>query len=195
MTQAPKYHSLWIAHDAVPEPLQTPHFALEPLTEQHAELDFEALMSCRARLQRELQWGDWPPEDFTLEENRADLRRHHGEFLRGEAFAYTVLNPTRTRCLGCIYLERCPEINGAQLAFWVIDDALNLEATLLTEVLKWVHHSWSIERVLIPLREANARGLELARECGFGEWEIGADSSLANHFCFLAAAVCGEESM
>jgi hypothetical protein len=165
---------------------------MEPLDEKHAELDFEALMSCRTRLREELQWGEWPPEDFTLEFNRVDLRGHHEEFIRGEAFAYTVLSPDRARCLGCIYLERCAEIEGAQLAFWVVDDALDMEAVLVTDVLQWVHEAWSIDRVLIPLREANTRGIAFARECGFEAWDCGEGGPLSQHCCFLSESGRGE---
>jgi RimJ/RimL family protein N-acetyltransferase len=164
---------------------------MEPLDEKHAELDFEALMSCRARLREELQWGEWPPEDFTLELNRADLREHHDEFIRREAFAFTVLSPDRARCLGCIYLERCAEIDGAQLAFWVIDDAIDIEADLVTDVLQWAHRAWSIERILIPLREANTRGIAIARKCGFAAWDSVKDGPLSDHRCFLSESGSG----
>ncbi len=186
MTQAPKHNSRWLSPSRVPSALKTARFVLEPLAEKHAELDFKALMSCRERLRRELQWGEWPPADFTIELNRADLADHFGEFSRGEAFAYTVLSPDRTRCLGCIYIERCTEIDGAQLAFWVIDDALDIEAELVTEVLDWIHETWSIGRVLIPLREENARGQMLARECGFKLSNRAFDGPLAEHLCFLS---------
>ena len=189
MTQVRKRESPWRPVASVPEPLETPPFVLEPLDEKHAALDFEALMSCRARLREELQWGEWPPEDFTLELNRADLRRHHDEYIRGEAFAYTVLRPDRTRCLGCIYLERCGEIEGAQLAYWVIDDAIDLEAALVSGVLQWIHSAWSIDRVLIPLRKENVRGLRLAEKCGFVPWRCVEDGPLSEHRCFLSAAV------
>lgn len=186
MTQAPKQSSPWMALASVPEPLKTLRFVMEPLDEKHAELDFAALMSCRVRLREELQWGEWPPEEFSLESNRADLRRHHDEFLRREAFAYTVLSPDREQCLGCVYLERCTEIDGVQLAFWVIDDALDVEADLVTVVLQWVHQAWSIDRVLIPLREANTRGIEFARKCRFAEWDSTRHGPLSNHHCFLS---------
>ena len=192
MTQAPKQNSPWISPASVPQPLETPRFVLEPLDEQHAERDFAALMSCRARLREELQWGKWPPKDFTLELNRADLRGHHGEFLRGEAFAYTVLSPDRARCLGCIYLERCAEIQGAQLAFWVIDDAIEMEVELVTDVLQWVHTCWSIDPVVIPLREENTRGLALAHRCGFVPCERLRDGPLGDHRCFLSESGRGE---
>ncbi len=193
MTQAPKHNSPWMSLTSVPQPLTTPRFVVEPLDEHHAELDFEALMSCRIRLREELQWGTWPPEDFTLELNRADLRGHNDEFMRGEAFAYTVLSPDRARCLGCIYLERCVEVDGAQFAFWVIDDAIDMEASLFTDVLYWVHKAWCINRVLIPLREANLRGIALARKCGLVPWRNLKDSSLYGHRCFLSEPDIGEK--
>jgi hypothetical protein len=186
MTQAPKQNSPWLALTSVPQPLRTLRFVMEALDEKHAELDFEAFMSCRARLREELQWGEWPPEDFTLELNRADLRGHHDEFMRGEAFAYTVLRRDRARCLGCIYLERCAEIDGAQLAFWVIDHAIDMEAVLVADVLQWIHRAWSIDRVLIPLRDANTRGIALARKCGFVDWHGVKDGPLSDHRCFLS---------
>ena len=194
MTQAPKYNSPWIPLTAVPEPLKTARLVLEPLDESHAALDFDALMSCRGRLREELQWGNWPPADFTLELNRADLRRHHDEFIRGEAFAYTVLSPDpdRARCLGCIYLKRCAEVEGAQLAFWVIDDAIELEAALVANVLQWVHSAWSINHVLIPLRAANPRGIALARNCGCVDWDSARHGPLSDHRCFLSESRSAE---
>ena len=188
MTQAPRQDFPWLPAASLPDPLEMSRFLLEPLHERHAELDYAALMSCRVRLREELQWGEWPAEDFTLESNRTDLRRHDDEFVRQVAFAYTVLTPDGTRCLGCIYLERCGEIDGAQLAFWVVDDALDMEATLVTNVLCWIHQSWSIERVLLPLRETNARGMALAQRLGLRAWTGQSDGSLSDHRCFLSLA-------
>ncbi len=190
MTEARK--PSWISLAEVPKPPRSPWFLMEPLHEKHAELDFEALMPCRIRLREELQWGNWPPEDFTLELNRADLRRHHDEFMRGEAFAYTVLRHDRSRCLGCVYLEPCAEIEGAQLAFWVVDDAIGLEAVLVAEVLEWVHRAWSMKRVLLPFREENTRGITLARKCGFRAIASANDSPLSEHRCFLSESDMGE---
>ena len=93
MTQAPRQTTRWIVAEAIPIELRTSAFMVVPLQETHAELDYRAFMSCRARLRKELQWGDWPPPDFTLHDSRDDLRDHFGEFTRGEAFAYTMLRP------------------------------------------------------------------------------------------------------
>ena len=78
---------------------------MEPLDEKHAELDFEALMSCRARLREELQW---------------------------------------------------------------------------------VHRAWPINRVLIPLREANTRGIAIARQCRLVAWDRIEEGPLSDHRCFLS---------
>ena len=188
MTQAPKENTPWLPISSVPQPLVTSRFVLEPLAEKHAELDFAALMSCRRRLREELQWGEWPPEGFTLESNRVDLREHHDEFVRGVAFAYTVLSPDRAQCLGCVYLERCDEIDGAQLAFWVIDDAIDRESIIVTDVLQWIHREWPIDRVLLPLRDANVRGIALASKCGLPERGGVSQGPLSGHRCFLSAS-------
>lgn len=186
MPQSPKYKSQWLSPAAVPLAFEAEKYTLEPLHERCAALDFEALMSCRARLREELQWGEWPPADFTLEANRDDLRAHYEEFTRGEAFAYTVLKPDHSRCLGCVYIERCEEIEGAQLAYWVIDDALDREEELVIEMLAWIHEDWSIKRVLIPLRNENSRGLAIARKHGFATSDIFSNGVLSEHCCFLS---------
>ena len=182
MTQAAKQNQRWRSDDSVPTPPTTPHFILEPLHEKHAKLDFAALMSCRQRLRNELQWGEWPPRDFTLSRNRADLRDHYGEFVRGEAFAYTVLQPDQTRCLGCIYLERFDPLDGAQLAFWVIDGALDIETMLVKTTLNWAHSAWGIEHIAFPFRPSNVRGIALAESLGLVPWDSKA-THLANHRC------------
>lgn len=188
MTQAPKRKSPWLSPDVVPRSLVTARFTLEPLHERHAEVDHAAFMSCRERLNAELGWGTWPPVGFTLEENREDLARHHGEFVRGEGFAFTVLAPDRTRCLGCIYVECYEEIDGAQLAFWVVDEALDAEEELVRKVLHWLHEEWPLDRVLIPLRETNPRGLALVERCGLEARSPDPNGPLTRHRCFLSTA-------
>lgn len=66
-------------------------------------LDHEALMSSRDQLRRWEQ-STWPADDFTVAANREDLERHAALHDEGRAFTYTVMNPTESSCLGCIYL-------------------------------------------------------------------------------------------
>lgn len=170
---------------SIPCPVTSGLFVLEPLGERHAELDFAALMSCRDRLRNELQWGEWPSDDFTLEENRTDLCRHQSEFENGVAFAYSVRDPGRARVLGCIYIESCEIEADVQLAFWVIDDAIAIEIALVSTVLRWLHDEWNINRVAIPLRDANARGLKLAISLGCRSLDRQKAGKLSGFRCFL----------
>lgn len=188
VTQAPRQRIPWRSEGSLPAPLEAESFVTEPLHERHAERDLAAFTSCRERLRRELQWGDWPPERFTLEDNRADLRRHHDEFVRRVAFAYMVLRPDRATCIGCVYVERCDEIDGVQLAFWVTDEAFDVEEPLVARIVEWLHTDWGLDRVLLPLRPVNARGIALARSLGLEPWKPSTDGPLAEHVGFLSRA-------
>ena len=63
---------------SIPERLMTDEVLVRPLRATDAEADFEALMSSQEML-REWDQSDWPSDDFTLEENRADLAEHERE--------------------------------------------------------------------------------------------------------------------
>ncbi len=157
-----------------PLELDTDRVRLEPLAPEHVELDFAALMGSREHLQRTLHWGTWPSEDFTVEENRADLERHWQEFQGNQGYAYTVLAPDRSRCVGCVYLlpgngegwER-----SAELAFWVVEDELEsqLDMHLLDSLLSWFEYAWAFEQVRWMIHQDNQRGLQLAAEVGLEE--------------------------
>jgi hypothetical protein len=126
-----------------------------------ALVDYAAWRSCRERLVDELQWNGWPRPDFSLADNTADLANHYAEFERREAYAYSVLSPDG--CIGCVYIE--PWAAGAQLAFWVIDAALPVEAEVVARVLDWLD-GWPFDQVVVPLRPSNKRGRACATSLG-----------------------------
>ena len=139
-----------------PASAATERLCLVPLGPAVAEYDYVAIMGSRERLRRELRWGDWPPEGFTLEDNVADLAGHLEEFERREAYAYSVLDPSKAACLGCLYLE--PWDPGAQLALWVTDAEVStgLEVHLLQELQRWLA-TWPLPSVRVPVRATNPR--------------------------------------
>lgn len=160
-------NTAWTHEFDPPAPPHTERIRIQPLEPSVVELDFAAIMGSRVRLRAELQWGKgWPRDDFTVGENRKDLASHHGEFERREAYAYTVLDRSGEVCVGCIYIESWEQ--DMRLAFWVIDDEIDtgLEAHLLAAVLRWVESDWPFDRVLVPLRAANERGIRVARSLG-----------------------------
>ena len=136
-------------------------------------------------LRAELGWGGWPADDYTLEANRKDLRRHQGEFDRREAFAYTVLDPEGAKCLGCVYIE--PWQGQAQLFWWVTDEwrGEGRERDVLEDTLTWLHREWGFQQVIVPLRDANPVGIALARSLVLQEVGV---AEHPDHLCFRSIA-------
>lgn len=154
-----------------PEELRTDEFLLRPIRASDAELDYEALMQSKAFL-RLWEQSSWPTDDFTVEANRDDLARHEREHMAGESFTYTVMNPSVTHCLGCVYIfpttapmfsrPRIVATDGAQWAeyeaavyFWIRTSRLSdgLDGRLLAALGPWLEHEWRIEHPLIITNE------------------------------------------
>ncbi|MFT7465395.1 MAG: hypothetical protein ACI9EF_003761 [Pseudohongiellaceae bacterium] len=175
----------WSPSFEPPLALDTARVHLEPLGTRHAALDFAALMGSRASLQRTLRWGDWPRDDFTVEENSADLARHWGECVAREAYAYTVLSPDRSACVGCVYVEPVqgapPGESRAALAYWTVDRGVEegLDLHLLEALGGWLQTQWPFDIVQLPILREHQQGLDVARRAG---WEISdADSTDSHH--------------
>jgi RimJ/RimL family protein N-acetyltransferase len=161
----------WTAAFEPPQTLDTARVHLEPLAPRHVELDFAALMGSREHLQRTLHWGDWPRPDFTVEENREDLARHWQEFVDREGYAYTVLTPDGSRCVGCVYLEALPggAPDDVAMAYWVIEPELasDLDRHLLDALGGWFQDAWPWRRVVLLNHPENVRGNEVASALGW----------------------------
>lgn len=167
---------VWSPAFTPPPYLDTERFHLERLGPEHTDSDFAAIMGSRERLQRTLQWGAWPRADMTREKNRADLTRHAREFDERAAYAYTVQDAARTRCVGCIYLDPPktePKDRRAELQLWVIDAeyAQGGDAALLDAVLSWIEREWPIDEVWLRVRVENT-ALQDACRARIGEPEV-----------------------
>ena len=159
----------------VPDGIETSRLLLEPLKPEHVKVDYAAVMVSREQL-RLWSGSPWPADDFTLDDNLQDMQWHWREHQDRIAFTYTVLDPARTVCLGCVYMRPLLELqpaNPAQLAdtaadealvrFWVRSSRLDgdLERHLLDTLLNWLYDAWSFSRVLFETRELNKRQAQL----------------------------------
>ncbi|MGH8006580.1 MAG: GNAT family N-acetyltransferase [Candidatus Binatia bacterium] len=154
-----------------PEKLRTDEFLLRPIRASDAELDYEAVMESKEFL-RQWEQSSWPEDDFTMEANREDLDKLARRHTDGESFTYTVMNPTETQCLGCVYIfptaarlfsrARISEIDGASWSafeaavyFWIRKSRLadELDRRLLDALGPWLEHDWRIEHHLIVTNE------------------------------------------
>lgn len=167
-----------------PEALRTDEFLLRPIRESDAELDYEAVMESRESL-RLWEQSTWPEDDFTVEANRADLAKLERRFAEGESFAYTVMNPEETQCLGCVYIFPTsapmysrPEISAtdsdqwsaheAALYFWVRMSRLadGLDSRLLDALGPWLAQDWGIAHPLIITNEQFAQQVAMIERAG-----------------------------
>lgn len=141
----------------VPQMLETTQFRLRMLSIEDVEKDYEAVVSSAERLRVAFkQWGGWPRDGFTLQENLEDLRRHQNEFERREAFAYTVVSLDESTVLGCVYIYPGQVKNvEAEILLWVreSDYKKGLDSTLWQTVQAWIKDRWPFEKVIYPGRE------------------------------------------
>ena len=154
-----------------PAELRTDEFLLRPILASDAELDYEAVMESKEYLRPWEQTG-WPADDFTLEANREDLCKLERWHADGERFTYTVLNPTGTQCLGCVYIlptsarlfarKQIAAIDGARWSeyevavyFWIRTSRLSdgLDRRLLDALGPWLEREWHIAHHLIVISE------------------------------------------
>lgn len=164
------------ARGSAPGGMRTERLLLRPLRASDAERDYDAVMSSASELRR-CRGSEWPSDDFTLAENRADLERHEREHERGEAYTYTVLAPDDVSCLGCVYIVPVwPEArplcgsatSGACVGFWVCASELasELDRHLLAALREWLQTEWPLDCVLFTNCIADARQAALFAEAG-----------------------------
>lgn len=142
-----------------PDGLRTDDFVLEPLGSQHNESDFVAWSSSIDHIRatpgfRADQWGgdEWP-YPMSPEENLADLQQHADEFARGEAFAYTVLDPATGEVIGCVYVDP-DDIVDARCRMWLRTDRAHLDSALERTVRDWLAlPEWDFSAVRLPGRD------------------------------------------
>ncbi len=142
----------------VPTTLEHPRFRLRMLTVNDLVRDYDAVMSSvdhlRATYSQE-SGSDWP-EGLTLEDDLVDLGWHQREFTLRVSFAYTVLSPDESRCLGCVYImPTLKRGHDAKVTMWVRADefAGGLDDVLYTTVRRWITTTWPFRSPAFPGRE------------------------------------------
>ena len=97
----------------------------------------------------------WPSLELTLEQDLIDLGWHQKEFQRRRSFAYTVMNPPETECLGCVYIVPSRKRGyDAEVYLWVRSSEFKkgLDAVLSVAVQNWVKKDWPFKKVAYPGR-------------------------------------------
>ncbi|MDK1286836.1 hypothetical protein [Pseudoalteromonas umbrosa] len=139
----------------IPKCFDTEDFHFRVLDDAVAELDFDAVMSSQKRLQGVFgPESKWPQKEMTLEENIESLKVHKQEFESREAFAYSVFNYSRDKCLGSVYIDPSQSPNyDCEVYLWVRDDNITLDKVLYQTVLKWLQEVWPFSMIAFPGRD------------------------------------------
>jgi len=141
----------------VPETLETPKLLLRMLTVNDVVKDYEAVMTSVDHLRGVFgPKSKWPSADLTLEQDLIDLGWHQKEFQRRTSFAYTVMDPTESECLGCVYFYPTRKSGyDAKIILWVRKSEFDkgLDPILFKAVREWVAKTWPFENVAYPGRD------------------------------------------
>jgi hypothetical protein len=133
----------------VPPGLEHERFRLRMLIVHDVVKDYAAILD-----RVEPDGSPAPSEDLTLEQNLVDLGWHQKEFELRRSFAYTVVSPDESVCLGCVYLYPTDGAD-ARVLMWVRKSAWEdgLDPVLEQAVRAWVDGAWPFETVMYPGRE------------------------------------------
>ena len=168
----------------VPEGLRRDEFQLRPIRGADAELDYEAVMESREFL-RIWEQSSWPEDNFTVEANREDLQKLERRHAAEESFTYTIMNPTETRCLGCVYIfatdaamfsrSDISAIDGARWSdyaaavyFWIRLSRLadGLDRAVLDALCPWLKNDWRFENCLFITNEQFTQQVMMMESAG-----------------------------
>lgn len=142
----------------VPQELRTQDFLIRPLTITDVDQDYEAVMSSIDHLQGVFGPNlNWPSPSLTKEEDLANLGWHQTEFVVKTSFAYTVFDPTNTKCLGCVYIFPSDKKKfDVEVYLWVRQShALKFDTILYETIKTWIKNSWPFKFPCYPGRSTS----------------------------------------
>jgi hypothetical protein len=159
----------FVSHDfEVPEKLETEKVLLRMLTVNDVVKDYDAVMTSVEHLQGVFGPGStWPSPDLTFEQDLIDLGWHQKEFQRRTSFAYTVMDPTESQCLGCVYIDPSRKKGyDAEVNLWVRKSEFDkgLDPILFDAVKQWMKDKWPFSNVAFPGRDIDWKTWEAVPE-------------------------------
>jgi hypothetical protein len=86
------------------------------------------------------------------------------EFQKRSSFAYTVMSPDESECIGCVYIYPSPNsVYDSMVIMWVRQSEVKngLDAHLSEIVKKWVREKWPFKNPGYP-----------GRDIGWDEWNV-----------------------
>ena len=139
----------------VPLRVQDLDFTIRPLLISDVVKDYDAVMTSQAHLHgNTFGPGTKWPQGLSFEDDLIDLGWHHKEFRTRRSFAYTVMAPDETLCLGCLYILPTKLAGFEAEAFcWIrASHTDQLDARLYEVLRRWIDADWPFAKVAYPGR-------------------------------------------
>ena len=140
----------------IPTGIETIDFKVRMLTINDLVKDYDAVMSSVGHLVGVFGPNEIWPEGLTLEEDLVDLGWHQKEFELRRSFAYTVMSPDESKCLGCVYVDPSEKLDyDAMVIMWVRQSEVGsgFDEKLFSTVKTWLSEKWWFTAVAFPGRE------------------------------------------
>jgi RimJ/RimL family protein N-acetyltransferase len=168
---------------SIPQELRTDWFIARPLTEEYAEIDYEAYMASPNVIPVHGA-GRWQVEGFTLEENRRLVADHTTDHATHRRFAFILLSPDETRSVGCVYFNPLQEFldraitkgwgaandkaKEAMVTFWMREDEQEgeLPDIVVRSVETWLHQEWQFKGHFWRIRNEEIRSMVAMEQAG-----------------------------
>jgi hypothetical protein len=140
----------------IPVGIETIDFKVRMLTINDLVKDYDAVMSSVGHLTGVFGPNEIWPEGLTLEKELVDLGWHQKEFELRRSFAYTVMSPDESKCLGCVYVDPSEKLDyDAMVIMWVrqSEEGSGFDEKLFSTVKTWLSEKWWFTAVAFPGRE------------------------------------------
>ena len=132
------------------------NYILRKLSVDEVEKDYAAVMSSKESLRQIFEIDDdWPADDMTIEENYNDLLDHQNEFDSNKGFAYTIVVPDDSRCIGCLYIYPFRHgVYDSVIYYWFTDDVKNkMDPDLRNFLNHWIGDTFELKNPAYPGRD------------------------------------------
>lgn len=140
-----------------PPSLKKETYIARKLAARDVYLDYIAVMSSMDIIHT-TRGGKWPTPDLTIEEDLIDLSWHQREFEFKTSFAFTVMNPEETECLGCIYfypprtsMSDAKSDDGVEvnISWWLTQKMYDtgIYDQFCRDIKEWVEKEWPFKNV------------------------------------------------
>ena len=138
----------------VPHRVEDPAFIIRPLMISDVVKDYDAVMTSADHLRGLFGPGTKWPQGLSFEDDLIDLGWHHKEFRTRRSFAFTVMAPDETFCLGCLYIlpTRLAGYDAEAFCWIRTSHAAQLEVPLYETMRHWIEADWPFAKVAYPGR-------------------------------------------